>query len=142
MKISITSNAQIIKHWGRILEDYQAVKDKKHQYFKTCKDLYSFYRVPAKQVLKYYKRFKGSDGNLGSLLPQKRGAKQGSNRTPKGVERNIVSAYRKLGLNRYELVELFKPYYLEHTPSPITVYRITRKYPLNDKEKLIIKRYE
>lgn len=142
MKISITSNAQIIKHWGKILEDYDLVKQKKHQYFKTCKDLYSFYRVPAKQVLKYYNRFKQSDGNLGALLPQKRGARLGSNRTPKGVERNIVKAYRKLGLNRYELVELFKPYYLDHTPSPITVYRITRKYPLNDKEKLIIKRYE
>lgn len=142
MKISITSNAQIIKHWGKILEDYQQVKKGSHRYFKTCKELYSFYLVPAKQVLKYYKRFTQSDGNLGTLLPQKRGAKAGTNRTPKNVERNIIKAYRKLGLNRYELVELFKPYYLDHTPSPITVYRITRKYPLNDKEKLIIKRYE
>lgn len=142
MKVSITTNAQIIKHWGRVLEDYEQVKAGKHKYFKTCHELYTFYQVPAKQVLKYRKRFLKSDGNLGSLLPQKRGARLGSNRTPKGIERNVVKAYRRLGLNRYELVELFKPYYLDHTPSPITVYRITRKYPLNKKEKLIIKRYE
>lgn len=142
MKVSVTSNAQIIKHWGRVLEDYELVKLGKHQYFKTCKDLYDFYRVSAKQVLKYHKRFLKADGNLGSLLPQKRGARIGSNRTPKHVERSIVKAYRKLGLNRYELVELFKPHYLNHTPSPITMYRITRKYPLNKQEKQIIKRYE
>ena|SRR3989344_6066286 len=142
MKISITSNAQIIKHWGKILEDYQQIKKGNHKYFKTCKELYDFYRISAKQVLKYHKRFLKSDGNIGTLLPQKRGARIGSNRTPKNVERSIIKAYRRLGLNRYELVELFKPYYLEHTPSPITVYRITRKYPLNTKEKLIIKRYE
>lgn len=142
MKVSITGNAQIIKHWGRVLEDYELVKKGQHKYFKTCKELYDFYRVSAKQVLKYHKRFLKADGNLGSLLPQKRGARLGSNRTPKHVERSIIKAYRKLGLNRYELVELFKPYYLDHTPSPITMYRITRKYPLNKKEKQIIKRYE
>lgn len=142
MKVSITTNGQIIKHWGRVLEDYELVKKQQHKYFKTCKDLYDFYHVSAKQVLRYRKRFLKSDGNLGVLLPQKRGAKVGSNRTPKYVERSIVKAYRKPGINRYELVELFKPYYLEHTPSPITMYRITRRYPLNKKEKLIIKRYE
>jgi hypothetical protein len=142
MKVSITSNAQIIKHWGRVLEDYELIKKGKHQYFKTCKELYLFYRVSAKQVLKYRKRFLKADGNLGSLLPQKRGARLGSNRTPKNIERSVVKAYRRLGLNRYELVELFRPYYLDSTPSPITMYRITRKYPLNKKEKLIIKRYE
>lgn len=142
MKTSITTNAQIIKHWGKILEDYELVKKGAHKYFKTCKELYDFYQTSPKQVLKYRKRFLRADGNLGSLLPQKRGAKIGSNRTPKNIERSIVKAYRRLGLNRYELVELFKPYYLEKTPSPSTVYRITRKYPLNKKEKLIIKRYE
>ena len=48
-----------------------------------------------------------------SLLPNKRGAKPGSRRTPKEIERNIVKAYRRFGSNRYELVLLFKPYYLD-----------------------------
>ena len=85
MKTSITSNAQIIKHWGKILEDYQQIKKGNHKYFKTCKELYDFYRISAKQVLKYHKRFLKSDGNIGTLLPQKRGARIGSNRTPKNV---------------------------------------------------------
>jgi len=136
------ADAQILKHWGKILEDYQQVKKKEHKYFTTCKELYDFYGTSAKMVAKYYQRFVSANGSLDSLLPYKRGAKIGTNRTPKNVERNIIKAYRKLGLNRYELVELFRPYYLDHTPSPVTVYRITRKYPLNPKEKAIIKRYE
>ena len=84
MKQSITTNAQIIKHWGKILEDYERVKRNAHQYFKTCKDLYDFYRVSAKQVLKYRKRFLKADGNLGALLPQKRGAKHGSHERKHG----------------------------------------------------------
>jgi transposase InsO family protein len=35
-------------------------------------------------------------------LPEKRGAKPGSRRTPKAVERNIMKAYRRFGSNRYE----------------------------------------
>ena len=73
---------------------------------------------------------------------KKRGAKPGSRRTPKDIERNIVKAYRQFGSNRYELVLLFKPYYLDKTPSPATMDRIKARYPLAEKEKKIIKRYE
>jgi transposase InsO family protein len=66
----------------------------------------------------------------------------GSRRTPKDIERNIIKAYRRFGSNRYELVLLFKPYYLDKTPSPATMDRIKARYPLNESEKKIIKRYE
>jgi len=75
-------------------------------------------------------------------LPYKRGAKPGSGRTPGEVERNIIKAYRRFGSNRYELVLLFKPYYLDRTPSPATMDRIKARYPLNEVQKQIIKRYE
>ncbi|RII00565.1 transposase [candidate division NPL-UPA2 bacterium Unc8] len=77
-----------------------------------------------------------------SLLPKKRGARPGSRRIPKEIERNIVKAYRRFGSNRYELVLLFKPYYLDKTPSPATMDRIKARYPLNKSQKKIIKRYE
>jgi hypothetical protein len=76
-----------------------------------------------------------------ALLSKKRGARPGSRRTPKDIERNIVKAYRQFGSNRYELVLLFKPYYLDKTPSPATMDRIKARYPLNEKEKMIIKRF-
>ena len=70
-------------------------------------------------------------------------AKPGSRRTPKAIERNIIKAYHRFGSNRYELALLFKPYYLEETPSPAaTMDRIKRRYPLNENQKKIIRRYE
>ena len=74
-----------------------------------------------------------------SLLEE--GARPGSRRTPKEIERNILKAYRKFGSNRYELVLLFKPYYLDKTPSSATMDRIKKRYPLNPAQKEIIKRY-
>jgi hypothetical protein len=53
-----------------------------------------------------------------------------------------MKAYRRFGSNRYELVLLFKPYYLDKTPSLATIDRIKRRYPLNESQKKIIKRYE
>lgn len=132
----------VIKHYSKLISDYLQVKKGNHEYFKNCKQLYRFYHTSAKQVGKYLKRLRASNFNPESLLPQKRGPKLGSRRTPRNIERNIIKAYRKLGYSRYELVLLFKPYYKDITPSPTTMYRITRRYPLNDKEKQIIKRYE
>ena len=134
----------ITKHWKKILEDYELVKGNNHKYFKTCKELYNFYHISAKQVSKYRERFLRLGGTEEALLPQKRGPKFGTNRTPKGIERNIVSAYRRLGLNRYELVLLFEPVYRKETPAASTMSLIVRRYQkgLKTKEKEIIKRYE
>lgn len=53
-----------------------------------------------------------------------------------------MKAYRRFGSNCYELVLLFKPYYLDKTPSAATMDRIKRRYPLNESQKKIIRRYE
>jgi hypothetical protein len=139
-----TIKDHITKHWKKILEDYQLVKKGEHGYFRTCGELYAFYHTSAKQVTKYYRRYLSSGGNKESLLPQKRGPRFGTNRTPKGIERDIVKAYRRLGLNRYELVTLFEPVYKEKTPAPSTMYLIVKRYQrgLRKKEKEVIKRYE
>lgn len=134
----------LTKHWGKILEDYELVKRQRHPYFKTCKELYDFYHTSAKQVSKYYKKYLSSGGSESSLLPERRGPKLGTNRTHKGIERDIIKAYRRLGLNRYELVDLFTPVYKEKTPAASTMYLIVKRYQrgLRQQEKEAIKRYE
>ncbi len=134
----------ITKHWRKILEDYEQVKDGNHQYFSSCRQLYEFYHTSAKQVLKYRGKFLSSGGKLESLLPDKRGPRLGTNRTSRKIERSVVSAYRRLGLNRYELVELFEPVYKHKTPAASTMYLIVRRYQrgLRKKEKEAVKRYE
>lgn len=132
------------KHWLGLLEEYELVKRKESSRFKTCKEFYEFYDTSAKQVLKYRAKYLESGKSEDSLLPNKRGPKLWTRRTPKGIERNIVKAYRKLGLNRYELVALFEPIYKEETPRESTMGLIVRRYQkgLPDQVKTAIKRYE
>jgi transposase InsO family protein len=133
----------VIKRWRPILEEYEKTKAKvQPRSFKFVKDLCAVYRISPKELGRYYRNWLKGNKSDESILPRKRGAKPGSRRTPKDIERNIVKAYRRFGSNRYELVLLFKPYYLDKTPSPATMDRIKARYPLNETEKRIIKRYE
>lgn len=134
----------ISKHWKRLLIEYEQVKAKKHPHFKTCKEFYEYYETSARQVTKYYHRWQAEGGRDESLLPRKRGPRIGPNRIPKNIERDVVRAYRKLSLNRYGLVELFKPKYGPETPSATSMYNIIRKYQrgMPQKAKEAIKRYE
>lgn len=133
----------ILKRWLPILKEYERTKAKiEPRPFKFVKGLCEAHQISNKELARYYRKWVESGRSSDSLLPKKRGAKPGSRRTPKEIERNIVKAYRQFGSNRYELVLLFKPYYLDKTPSPATMDRIKARYPLGEKEKKIIKRYE
>jgi len=133
----------ITKRWIPILEDYERTKAKvTPRQFKFVKDLCQAHNISRKELLRYYHKWVEGGRKPEALLPQKRGAKPGSRRTPKEIERNILKAYRRFGSNRYELVLLFKPYYMDKTPSPATMDRIKKRYPLNETAKKIIKRYE
>lgn len=132
----------IIKKWLPLLEEYEKLKNKKSKHFKTVKDLLSAYHVTKRDLYKYYHRWIASGKNIEAVLPQKRGPRYKTRRTLKPIERNIMKAYRKLGAPSYEIVLLFKPYYLDKTPSARTIDRIKARYPLNDKQKKLIKRYE
>ena len=133
----------IFKRWIPILQEYEKTKKKIHpRSFKFIKDLCQAHHISTKELRRYYSKWLQGNRQPESLMPKKRGAKPGSRRTPKEIERNIVKAYRAFGLNRYQLVLLFKPYYLDKTPSPATMDRIKARYPLNESAKKIIKRYE
>lgn len=137
------SQQVIVKRWVPILREYEKTKNRvKPRSFKFVKDLCAAYDISRKELNRYYRKWLEGNRSEGSLLPHKRGARPGSRRTPKDIERNIVKAYRRFGSNRYELVLLFKPHYLDKTPSPATMDRIKARYPLNESQKKIIKRYE
>ena len=136
-------NIVIVKRWIPILKEYERTKAKvPGRSFRYVKNLCEANHIPKKELSRYYRKWIEGGRKEEALLPQKRGAKPGSRRTPKDIERNIIKAYRRFGSNRYELVLIFKPYYLDKTPSPATMDRIKKRYPLNEKEKKIIKRYE
>ena len=137
------NQAIIIKRWKPILEEYEKIQNKvSPRSFRLVKDLCSAHHISNKELRRYYRKWLEGSKADESLLPAPVGARPGSRRTPKPIERNIMKAYRRFGSNRYELVLLFKPYYLDKTPSPATMDRIKRRYPLNEKQKKIIKRYE
>lgn len=139
----IYSEQIIVKRWIPILKEYEKCKAKVNpRAFKFIKDLCQAHHISKKELGRYYRKWVEGGKKTESLLPKKRGAKPGSRRTPKEIERNIVKAYRRFGSNRYELVLLFKPYYLDKTPSPATMDRIKARYPLNESDKKIIRRYE
>jgi hypothetical protein len=127
----------ILKRWLPILKEYERTRAKSTpRPFKFVKNLCEAHHISTKELRRYYHKWVEGGKNPESLLPSKRGAKPGSRRTPKDVERSIINAYRRFGSNRYELVLLFKPYYLDKTPSPATMDRIKARYPLNESVKL------
>ena len=109
----------IVKRWIPILEEYERTKAKvTPRSFRFVKNLCEAHHISKKELSRYYHKWIEGGKTPESLLPKKRGAKPGSRRTPKPIERNIIKAYRRFGSNRYELVLIFKPYYLDNTPSP------------------------
>lgn len=133
----------LTQRWIPILTEYEKIKNKvTPRTFRLVKDLYRAHHTSKKEILRYYQKWLEGGKKPEALLPRKRGPKPGSRRTPKEIERSIIKAYRRFGSNRYELVLLFKPHYLDKTPSPATMDRIKARYPLNPAQKKIIKRYE
>ncbi|MCB9799640.1 MAG: transposase family protein [Candidatus Omnitrophica bacterium] len=133
----------ITKRWIPILREYEKTKRKvPGRQFRFVKDIYTTHHTSKKELLRYYRKWIDGGKKPEALLPEKRGPKPGTRRTPKEIERNIIKAYRRFGSNRYELVMLFKPYYLDKTPSSATMDRIKARYPLREQDRKIIKRYE
>ena len=133
----------LTKRWIPILEEYERIKCKApSRKYRFVKDLRSAHHLSKKELQRYYHKWISGGKKPEALLPERRGPKPGTRRIPKDIERNIIKAYRRFGSNRYELVLIFKPYYLDKTPSPATMDRIKIRYPLKEKDKKIIKRYE
>ena len=128
--------------WLLVVTEYERVKAGQSKCFKTVNELCEAYKVNRKDIRKYYERWVKSGKKEEGLLPKKRGPRPGSCRKlTKEEERTIVKIKRRLGTSPFELVEMIKPH-IEAPPSVRTIYRIFQRYPLNEKRKKAIKRYE
>lgn len=138
IKLGLTSK------WLLVVQEYELVKQKRSKNFKTVEQVCQAYKVHRKDIRKYYERWIKSGKKMDALLPQKRGPKPGQLKTlSKEEERTIVKIQRRLQANQFEIFQLIKgnSNFKVH-PSVSTIYRTFKRYPLNERRKEKIKRYE
>lgn len=128
--------------WSLIVDHYEKIKQKKNASFKTVDELCEAFQVHRKDIRKYYERWAKAGKDPEALLPKKRGPKPGQLKIlSKEEERIIVKIHRRLNANEFEIYHLIEGHFDVH-PSVSTIYRTLKLYPLNEKRKKAIKRYE
>jgi transposase InsO family protein len=137
-----TQKKLLTSKWSLIIDHYEKIKQHQNPSFKTVKELCEAFQVTRRDILNYYGKWVRSGRNPDSLLPQKRGPKPGQLKIlSKEEERIIVKIHRRLNANEFEIYNLIEGRFNVH-PSVSTIYRTLKQYPLNDKRKKAIKRYE
>lgn len=137
-----TQKRAISDKWLLVLNEYELIKQKKSKNFKTVSQLCQVFKVHRKDIRKYYERWIKSGKEQDALLPRKRGPEPGKYKLlSKDEERTIIKIRRKFQANEFEIHHLIKGRFRIH-PSVSTIYRTFKRYPLNDKRKKHIKRYE
>ena len=124
-----TIERNYVQKYRFLIREYELVKAKRHPKFRFVQDFYNFHGTNRQTFAKYYNRYL-KDGDDGSLLPRKRGPKWRSRRTLPFIEEKVVQLRRR-GINRYEIYAILKPVLKSHTPSPSTIYAITRRHGMN-----------
>lgn len=122
------------------VKEYEAIKAKTSTKFKTVKEFCAANGFSPQNFMKIYRRYKMFP-ELNSLLPQKRGPKYKTRRTDIKIEERVIE-YRKLGNNRYAIVQMLAAKDNVRI-CPTTVYNICKRYGLNsltEKERLEHKR--
>lgn len=128
--------------WALIVDHYEKIKQESNPSFKTVQELCDAFNVHRKDIRKYYERWTKAGKDPDALLPRKRGPKPGQLKIlSKEEERVIVKIHRRLNANEFEIYNLIEGRFKVH-PSVSTIYRTLKQYPLNDKRKKAIKRYE
>ena len=124
-----TIERNYLQKWRFLVREYQPVKEGKHPYFRFVQDFYSYHGTSRQTFAKYYNRHQQM-GDDETLLPRKRGPKWKSRRTLPLIDQK-VSELRRKGINRYEIYAILQPTLKSHTPSPSTIYAISRRHNLN-----------
>ena len=127
-----TLKRNYIQKYQFLIKDYELTKEKKHPKYKTVGDFYRCTGTCRQTFLKYYARYKASDGDIESILPQKRGPRFKTRRTPKEIEK-LVIIERDKGCNKYEINHILKAILKDKTPKPSTIYNIFKRYGKNKK---------
>jgi len=128
--------------WLLVIKEYEDLKNKTNNHFKTVNEICDVFAVNRKDIRKYYERWCKSGKDPEALLPRKRGPRPGQLKIlSKEEERSILKIRRKLNANEFEIFHLIKGHF-NLDPSVSTIYRTFKRYPLNKKRKVAIKRYE
>ncbi|MCK5710556.1 MAG: transposase [Deltaproteobacteria bacterium] len=137
-----TQKSLMTSKWALIVDHYEKIKQKQNPSFKTVQELCEAFNVHRKDIRKYYERWAKSGKDPAALLPRKRGPRPGQLKIlSKDEERIIVKIHRRLNANEFEIYHLIEGHFKVH-PSVSTIYRTLKQYPLNEKRKKAVKRYE
>ena len=132
----------ITSKWLLVLKEYELIKQKKSEKFKTINELCAVFKVHRKDIRKYYERRAKAGKDPNALLPHKPGPRPGQLKIlSKDEERAIIKIRRRFQANEFEIYHFIKGHFRIH-PSVSTIYRTFKRYPLNDTRKEHIKRYE
>lgn len=128
--------------WALIVDHYEKIKKKNNSSFNTVNELCEAFQVSRKDIRKYYERWAKAGRDPEALLPKRRGPKPGQLKIlSKDEERIIVKIHRRLNANEFEIYNMIEGHFKVH-PSVSTIYRTLKRYPLNEKRKKAVKRYE
>jgi transposase InsO family protein len=140
--MNATTKRALSNKWLLVLNEYELIKQKKSKNFSTVDQLCEVFKIHRKDIRKYYERWIKSGRDPDSLLPKKRGPKPGQLKLlSKDEERTIIKIRRKFQANEFEISHMIKGHF-KIDPSVSTIYRTFKRYPLNEKRKAKIKRYE
>ena len=94
-----TLKKNYIQKYQFLIAEYELVKARKHPTFKFAKEFYIHHGTCPQTFLKYYARYKAESGDVTALLPQKRGPRFKTRRTPEVIEKKVL-AEREKGCNK------------------------------------------
>jgi transposase InsO family protein len=136
-----TEQQLMTSKWLLVVKEYELIKQKRSDNFKTVEQLCQVFKVHRKDIRKYYERWVKSGKAKESLLPQKRGPRPGQLKIlSKEEERAIIKIRRRLQASEFEIFHMIEGKLKVH-PSVSTIYRTLKRYPLNEKRKKAVKRY-
>jgi transposase InsO family protein len=140
--MTITERRLLTNKWALVVDHYEKIKQKTNPSFKTVTELCEAFQVTRRDIKNYYGRWASTGKDPQALLPRKPGPKPGQLKIlSKEEERIIVKIHRRLNANEFEIYNLIEGHFNVH-PSVSTIYRTLKLYPLNEKRKKAIKRYE
>jgi len=126
-----TLKRNYIQKYQFLLGEYESVKAGTHPTYKKVGDFYLAHGTCRQTFLKYYGRYRES-GDLNSFIPEKRGPRYQTRRTPVEIEQEVLML-RERGCNRYIVYDILKGQLQERCPSPSTIYAIFRRHGVNRK---------
>lgn len=125
-----TLKKNYIQKYQFLIKEYEIVKLKQHPRFRTVSEFYECHGTCRQTFLRYYGRFKQSNGDLTTLLPGKRGPRYKTRRPSREIEQ-LVLDQREKGSNKYEIHSILFPILQSKTPSFSGIYNILKRYGKN-----------